>query len=59
MYKVTFTAGSTVLQQGALPGVGDCMYFLAEGEAEVVITGAVDSSKQTQAGVVLLAICAF
>lgn len=43
MYGVCFKAGSVVLQQGALPKPDDCMYYLQLGEAEVVISGAVDS----------------
>lgn len=42
MYGCSFKAGSTVLQQGALPKPDDCMYYLQLGEAEVVISGAVD-----------------
>lgn len=38
-------AGATVLQQGALPKPDDCMYFLEQGEAEVVISGAIDAAK--------------
>ena len=39
MFEVKFAAGSTVLQQGAMPMASDCMYLLADGSAEVVITG--------------------
>lgn len=42
MYGVSFRAGAIVLQQDALPKADDCMYFLQTGEAEVLITGAVD-----------------
>jgi len=46
MYGVCFQAGSVVLQQGALPKPDDCMYYLQLGEAEVVISGAVDQSSK-------------
>jgi CRP-like cAMP-binding protein len=44
MRHVAFAAGETVVQQGALPSAGDCMYYLESGEAEVVITGAIDAA---------------
>lgn len=44
MYGVCFKAGAIVLQQGALPKQEDCMYYLQQGEAEVVISGGVDSA---------------
>jgi len=50
MYGVCFPAGSIVLQQGALPKPDDCMYFLQLGEAEVVISGAVDQQSKPQGG---------
>jgi hypothetical protein len=47
MFCVTFPAGSTILLQNAQPAAEDCMYYLAEGQAEVVIMGTVDAqSKQ-------------
>lgn len=46
MYGCCFKAGSVVLQQGALPKPDDCMYFLQLGEAEVVISGAVDQASK-------------
>ena len=49
MYGISFKAGSTVVQQGALPEPEDCMYFLQLGEAEVVISGAVDSKSHGEA----------
>ncbi|KAG2485657.1 hypothetical protein HYH03_015629 [Edaphochlamys debaryana] len=36
MYGICFVAGAVVLQQGALPKQDDCMYYLQQGEAEVV-----------------------
>lgn len=48
MYGVCFPAGATVLQQGALPKPDDCMYFLEQGEAEVVISGAIDQQSKGQ-----------
>jgi len=50
MYGVCFPAGATVLQQGALPKPDDCMYFLEQGEAEVVISGAIDQQSKGQVG---------
>ncbi len=50
MYGVGFRAGSVVLQQGALPKPDDCMYFLELGEAEVVISGAVDAQSSKAHG---------
>lgn len=50
MYGVCFPAGAIVLQQGALPKPDDCMYFLQLGEAEVVISGAVDQQSKPQGG---------
>ncbi|KAJ9511424.1 hypothetical protein QJQ45_029916, partial [Haematococcus lacustris] len=50
MYGVCFRAGRTVLQQGAKPNPDDCMYFLESGEAEVVISGAVDQQSKAQGG---------
>jgi CRP-like cAMP-binding protein len=44
MFGVSYAAGGVVLQQGAAPSEDDCMYLLASGEAEVVITGAVGES---------------
>lgn len=47
MFCVKFPAGSTILLQNAQPAAEDCMYYLAEGQAEVVIMGTVDAhSKQ-------------
>lgn len=46
MERVSFAAGDTILQQGALPTAADCMYYLESGQAEVVIFGAVDASKK-------------
>lgn len=51
MFCVTFPAGSTILLQNAQPSADDCMYYLAQGQAEVVIMGTVDAaSKQGQGG---------
>ena len=50
MKGVQFKAGSVVVQQGDLPKENDCMYFLESGEAEVVISGAVDASSKNQGG---------
>lgn len=49
MFCVKFAAGSTILQQNAQPLATDCMYYLQEGKAEVVIMGTVDAaSKQSE-----------
>ncbi|PNW86201.1 hypothetical protein CHLRE_02g076900v5 [Chlamydomonas reinhardtii] len=45
MYGISFKSGAVVLQQGALPKQDDCMYYLQQGEAEVVISGGADASK--------------
>jgi cGMP-dependent protein kinase len=50
MYGVAYQAGSTVLQQGDRPKKDDCMYFLHSGEAEVVISGAVDDANKIREG---------
>jgi hypothetical protein len=51
MFCVTFPAGSTILLQNAQPSADDCMYYLAQGQAEVVIMGTVDAaSKQGPEG---------
>jgi len=47
MFCVKFPAGATILQQNAQPTAGDCMYFLHEGKAEVVIMGTVDASTKS------------
>jgi CRP-like cAMP-binding protein len=39
MFKVEFPAGATILQQAAQPTPNDCMYYLAQGSADVVIMG--------------------
>ncbi|PNH08002.1 cAMP-dependent protein kinase regulatory subunit [Tetrabaena socialis] len=46
MYGISFKAGAIVLQQGALPKFDDCMYYLQQGEAEVVISGGADSANK-------------
>jgi hypothetical protein len=49
MFNVKFAAGSTILLQNAQPTAEDCMYYVAEGQAEVVIMGTVDAaSKQSE-----------
>eukprot|EP00199_Chlamydomonas_sp_CCMP681_P000070 CAMPEP_0119102536 /NCGR_PEP_ID=MMETSP1180-20130426/1251_1 /TAXON_ID=3052 ORGANISM="Chlamydomonas cf sp, Strain CCMP681" /NCGR_SAMPLE_ID=MMETSP1180 /ASSEMBLY_ACC=CAM_ASM_000741 /LENGTH=1028 /DNA_ID=CAMNT_0007086843 /DNA_START=136 /DNA_END=3222 /DNA_ORIENTATION=+ len=50
MHGCSFKAGSVVLQQAALPKPDDCMYFLQLGEAEVVISGAVDQQSTKSTG---------
>lgn len=47
MYGIAFRAGAVVLQQGALPKVDDCMYYLQSGEAEVVISGGADAATKS------------
>ncbi|KAG2485663.1 hypothetical protein HYH03_015635 [Edaphochlamys debaryana] len=44
MYGISFKSGAVVLQQGALPKQDDCMYYLQQGEAEVVISGGADGA---------------
>ena len=39
MFKVQFEAGATVLEQGAVPKSTDCLYFLDQGEVDIVIAG--------------------
>ena len=39
MVLVRLQAGATVIHQGALPGPRDCMYLLASGSVDIVITG--------------------
>jgi hypothetical protein len=46
MFCVTFPAGATIIQQNSLPSAEDCMYFLQQGSAEVVIMGTVDASSK-------------
>eukprot|EP00879_Flechtneria_rotunda_P001387 GHRR01001538.1.p1 GENE.GHRR01001538.1~~GHRR01001538.1.p1 ORF type:complete len:1213 (+),score=453.23 GHRR01001538.1:393-3641(+) len=41
MFCVKFPAGATILQQNAQPSATDCMYYLSEGSADVVIMGTV------------------
>lgn len=48
MFLVSFPANSEILQQGALPKDNDCMYYLHQGQAEVVISGAMDRSSSKQ-----------
>lgn len=50
MFCVTFPAGSTILLQNAQPAAEDCMYYLAEGQAEVVIMGTVDAASKQGTG---------
>lgn len=45
MYKQAFTAGETILHQGATVGEGDHMYLLESGEVDVVIAGGQLSSE--------------
>jgi hypothetical protein len=47
MVHTSFQASETVLQQGAMPKERDCMYVLESGEAEVLISGAVQSGKKS------------
>lgn len=51
MRRFAFSAGATILQQGDLPDDDDHLYVLMEGDAEVVITGAVESKKGAGEGV--------
>jgi hypothetical protein len=46
MFCVTFPAGATIIQQNSQPSAEDCMYFLQQGTAEVVIMGTVDASSK-------------
>jgi hypothetical protein len=46
MFCVTFPAGATIIQQNSQPSAEDCMYFLQQGSADVVIMGTVDASSQ-------------
>lgn len=51
MFMMSFPADSEILQQGALPKDNDCMYYLHQGTAEVVISGAYDrTAKQVRWG---------
>jgi hypothetical protein len=46
MFCVTFPAGATIIQQNSQPSAEDCMYFLQQGSADVVIMGTVDASSK-------------
>ena len=39
MVLVEVAAGEAVIHQGALPGPDDCIYLLASGSVDIVITG--------------------
>lgn len=43
MYPVEFAAGESVLQQAALPKPDDCLYYLDEGEVDIIISGGADN----------------
>jgi hypothetical protein len=47
MFCATFPAGSTILLQNAQPSAEDCMYYLADGQAEVVIMGTADRASKS------------
>jgi hypothetical protein len=47
MFCATFPAGSTILLQNAQPSAEDCMYYLADGQAEVVIMGSADPASKS------------
>jgi hypothetical protein len=51
MRCVSFPAGATILQQGALPSADDQLYVLSEGRVDVVITGAVADASKSGEGV--------
>lgn len=52
MVLVKYQAGSTVIHQGALPGPRDCMYLLASGSVDIVITGGGNQGAKNEVRVV-------
>lgn len=48
MFKVTFTAGETVLEQDSLPTDDDCLYMLDTGEVDIVIAGSGEAANTNQ-----------
>lgn len=54
MVLVQLPSGATVIHQGALPGPDDCMYLLASGQIDVVITGGGDQAGKNEDRLVTL-----
>ena len=54
MVLVKLEAGATVIHQGALPGARDCMYLLASGSVDIVITGGGNQGAKNEVRVVSL-----
>lgn len=52
MVLVKLDAGATVIHQGALPGPRDCMYLLASGSVDIVITGGGNQGAKNEVRVV-------
>ena len=48
MFKVTFEAGETVLEQDSLPTDDDCLYMLDIGEVDIVIAGSGEAANTNQ-----------
>ena len=48
MFKVTFGAGETVLEQDSLPTDDDCLYMLDTGEVDIVIAGSGEAANTNQ-----------
>ena len=48
MFKVTFEAGETVLEQDSLPTDDDCLYMLDSGEVDIVIAGSGEAANTNQ-----------
>ena len=48
MFRVTFSAGETVLEQDSLPTDDDCLYMLDTGEVDIVIAGSGEAANTNQ-----------
>eukprot|EP01025_Chloroclados_australasicus_P009311 TRINITY_DN1357_c4_g1_i13.p1 TRINITY_DN1357_c4_g1~~TRINITY_DN1357_c4_g1_i13.p1 ORF type:complete len:1025 (+),score=163.68 TRINITY_DN1357_c4_g1_i13:235-3309(+) len=44
MFEVDYKEGATIIQQGASATEEDCLYYLAEGSVDIVISGASDAA---------------
>ena len=49
MFKVTFQANETVLEQDSLPTDDDCLYMLDTGEVDIVIAGSGEAANTNHA----------
>ena len=48
MFPVKIMAGAIVLEQDALPNKDDCLYYLEEGEVDIVISGNADQKSNEE-----------